>query len=323
MVLTGNLSIGGGAFACLRDLQVRNSTISGNVAVVGGGFYAAKGQISGSTISGNTATTFTPISPPSVGGGGISVGTAPMKVENSTISGNVVSNTRTGGYPGSHSAYGGGLFMPSDQASLVASTVAGNRVTAADPAAAAKGGGIATGTTTIYQPTVQNAIIAGNSAATGPDVFGKLNAAFDLIQNPADATLNETVAGSNILGQDPQLAPLASNGGPTQTLALSQSSPAVDKGSGSGLPADQRGLPRPLDFPQFPNSAAQGANGADIGAFELQPASGPFKFGKLKRKKRNGTAKQTIKLPTPDLGQVTVSGKGLKTKTIQAASASG
>jgi hypothetical protein len=54
---------------------------------------------------------------------------------------------------------------------------------------------------------------------------------------------------------DPQLGPLQNNGGPTQTLALSFASPAIDTGSTIAT-VDQRGCPRPV-------GAA-----ADIGAFE-------------------------------------------------------
>jgi hypothetical protein len=56
---------------------------------------------------------------------------------------------------------------------------------------------------------------------------------------------------------NPLLAPLADNGGPTQTMALLAVSPALDAGNNCP-PTDQRGLPRP-----------QGP-GCDIGAFELE-----------------------------------------------------
>jgi hypothetical protein len=62
---------------------------------------------------------------------------------------------------------------------------------------------------------------------------------------------------------DPLLLPLASNGGPTQTHALTAGSPAIDQGTAGCPPvppADQRGVTRP-----------QGA-GCDVGSFELQGA---------------------------------------------------
>jgi Right handed beta helix region len=321
VVLTKCVAIAG-AGAAASTLHMSSSTISGNTAAIGGGFYAAAGEIAGSTVSGNTATSFYP-SLSAAGGGGIAVPPPPrtMRIENTTISGNVTANTRGAADPGNHVAYAGGLYIPSSQVTVVGSTIAGNKVTVADPAAVGGGGGLTGGSSSA--PLIENTIIAGNSAPTGPDVFRGIGASFDLVQNPAGATINQVVPNSTITGADPQLGPLASNGGPTQTMALPVTSPALDMGAAFGLSTDQRGLSRPLDFPQFPNSPAAGADGSDIGAFELQPASGAFSFGKLKRKKRKGTAKQTIKLPTPDLGMVTVSGKGLKTKTVQASSADG
>jgi hypothetical protein len=105
---------------------------------------------------------------------------------------------------------------------------------------------------------------------------------------------------------------LASNGGPTQTELPAASSPVIDKGNAFGLTTDQRGVQRPIDFPAIPNAA----DGADIGAVELQP-SNAFKLGKLKRNKKKGTAKQLVILQLPDAGSVTIKGKGLKTKTRQ------
>jgi len=63
----------------------------------------------------------------------------------------------------------------------------------------------------------------------------------------------------DLLNTDPQLAPLADNGGPTMTHALLLSSPVIDAGDNTGAPAtDQRGLPRIV------------GNGMDIGALESE-----------------------------------------------------
>src|SRR5262249_35096802 len=71
------------------------------------------------------------------------------------------------------------------------------------------------------------------------------------------------------IGVDPLLAPLANNGGPTRTCALRTGSPAIDKGKNCGPDTDQRGAPRPFDFPSIANAA--GGDGSDIGAFEFGP----------------------------------------------------
>ena len=62
----------------------------------------------------------------------------------------------------------------------------------------------------------------------------------------------------NLLRVDPRLGPLQDNGGPTQTMALLDGSPAFDAGSNPLVATDQRGLPRVF-------GAA-----VDIGAFESQ-----------------------------------------------------
>ena len=67
---------------------------------------------------------------------------------------------------------------------------------------------------------------------------------------------------------------LRNNGGPTETLALQKSSPAVDNGSSVGLTGtlttDQRGAGFPRTVDRAPANAA-GGDGTDIGAFELGP----------------------------------------------------
>jgi predicted outer membrane repeat protein len=70
---------------------------------------------------------------------------------------------------------------------------------------------------------------------------------------------------------DPLLDPagLTDNGGPTQTIALQSTSPALDKGKSNTVSAtsnDQRGEPRPFDDPNVTN--ASGGDGSDIGAYE-------------------------------------------------------
>lgn len=138
------------------------------------------------------------------------------------------------------------------------------------------GGGIRVGPGPI---TLENTIIAGNTTANGagdttgapvpgPDVDGAVTSnGHNLLGNAAEAT-GFTGTGDQT-GANPLLMPLADNGGPTQTMALSPGSPAIDAGVAAGSSFDQRGRPRTYDDPGVADAAT--SDGTDIGAFELQP----------------------------------------------------
>src|SRR5207245_6977832 len=77
----------------------------------------------------------------------------------------------------------------------------------------------------------------------------------------SDATCGFSASGDQT-NTDPQLGPLQNNGGPTDTMALASTSPAVDAGGDASCPGtDQRGMIRP-----------QGAH-CDAGAYELAASS--------------------------------------------------
>jgi CSLREA domain-containing protein len=228
---------GGGIFN-LGTLTLTNVTISGNeteVEVGGGIFNAGVLTIFGSTISGNAAGA----------GGGIAndeIGTA--TIINSTISGD--SASEAGGIENTGSL------------TLINSTVAGNI------AMPGRTGGISTTvlssgrtTTTLFNTIVANNPKGGNCA--GPMTDGGYNI--------EDGTSCGFTAGTSHSNTDPQLDPagLVSNGGPTRTIALSSTSPAIDaippgmNGCGNPVATDQRGVARPF------------GPGCDIGAYEANP----------------------------------------------------
>jgi predicted outer membrane repeat protein len=217
------------------DLTILRSTISGNTAGGdGGGIYAydtSGGDINvdSSTISGNTAT--------DDGGGIYLYGVSDdVNIVNSTISGNTASN-RGGGI---YAYYVGGAV------NISFTTITGNT--------AAAGGGI-----TAYDATVNldNSIVGNNTGGFYNDIEGDgtFNLTYTLLEDDngsittkkikADATINDN--GGNIFGQDPQLGPLADNGGPTLTHMPLPGSPVIDAGDPAYTPppaVDQRGLPR-------------------------------------------------------------------------------
>jgi CSLREA domain-containing protein len=117
--------------------------------------------------------------------------------------------------------------------------------------------------------TMRNSIAALNSGIAGPDVAGAFTSeGYNFIgigdtasgfTGPADQV------GTTGAPFDPGLGSLQNNGGPTDTLGLLPG-PAIDAGYSFGLTSDQRGHPRPSDYPLIAN--APGGDGTDIGAFE-------------------------------------------------------
>lgn len=126
--------------------------------------------------------------------------------------------------------------------------------------------------------TLQNTIIAGNTAANGlgdpagaptpgPNVDGTV------ISNGHNLLGVATDAGGfggsgDKTNANPALAALANNGGPTRTMALLAGSAAVDAGVAASATLDQRGEPRTFDDPGVANAPT--SDGTDIGAFERQ-----------------------------------------------------
>jgi hypothetical protein len=118
------------------------------------------------------------------------------------------------------------------------------------------------------EPLLVNTIVAENDADVNfPEILGRVDSTshHNICSEPGfNGGLGGNGAGGmvngvngNVLGVDPLLGSLASNGGPTPTCALLPGSPAFDAGAAiSGVATDQRGLARP-----------QGA-ATDVGAFE-------------------------------------------------------
>jgi hypothetical protein len=264
-VVTGNHTFGGstdGGGISVQDgtLTVTASTISGNTAGDRGGginteeYGAEATTITSSTISGNQSG--------GPGGGAYLAYQSPAYVDDSTIYGNTAGSS------------GGGFYHFGAPNPTLGLTVTGSTFT---HNSAARGGGIASfGSANHAKPVLRNTIVAGNTSADGPDLSansGSMSAAFSLIGNvDTGTTINPT--GPDIFGEDPQLGPLAGNGGSTQTQKPAASSPVVDTGSAFGLTADQRGLSRPFDFPGV--ASPIGGDGSDVGAVELQAADVPL-----------------------------------------------
>jgi hypothetical protein len=241
-------AFGGAAFVYQMDLGT--STLSGNIAehhthvgrdhyVVGGAIVAVVGGlISHSTVDGNWSAGRA---------GGVAVFN-PLTLSNSTVSGNT--------------AFGdiaGGLFV------RWPATIELNNSTVTQNRSLRDGGGIwlnAAGS------SFSSSIVAGNSSNVGnrdnvlglpPQVFSISGGNNLIVGNNANITVPV-----DTLSVDPVLNPLAANGGPTRTHALSAASPAIDAGANiQDFAYDQRG----------PAYVRVYAGAPDIGAFEAQPVA--------------------------------------------------
>jgi hypothetical protein len=260
------------------ETLIQRTTFAGGEATDEGGgvvFSSVTGEaltIEATTFSGNVADSDNDGAQNGAAGGLWLIDPGgPVTISNSTFSGN------SAYYGGGISDNNGGDDVP---VSIVNSTIVGN---SAESGVDYGGGGIFvygddndSDPATVDSLTLSSTIVAGNTAPRGPDLSSNdgvptnLDVAFSLIGNPTlpgATVINAT--GPNLTGVDPQLGPLANNGGPTQTHAPSFTSPVLDMGAGNGLGTDQRGAPRTFDASNRANAA--GGDGTDIGAVELLP----------------------------------------------------
>lgn len=242
----------GGAISLFTPdtFNLENSILSGNRAAAAGGAIAVVGTfdffIGSTTVSGNV----TDLGP----GGGIAIGGVygPTRLQNSTISGNSAGGAADG--------YGGGIdvydvVVPGAFTAEFA-TITGN------DAGAAAGGMYAFGSEPI---ALISTVIAGNTAPANPDVEGDF-----LATSPSFVGVPGPGVSGTFLSGDPQLGPLADNGGSTLTHMPLAGSPLLGAGANpSALTTDQRGTPRAREVP---------AGDPDIGAVEVQALDGPAVF---------------------------------------------
>ncbi|HYH52785.1 MAG TPA: choice-of-anchor Q domain-containing protein [Solirubrobacterales bacterium] len=262
---------GGGIIAyAAEELTLNGVNVSGNVATQNGAGLSAPPEsgektaitINDSTIANNKVTGGLV---EGLGGGVFVMGK--LRMTNSTVTGNSVESTGV-------IVQGGGVLLAIDPAStegseatIVNSTIVGNSV-----GNTGLGGGIA-----VYNPepmmggsaalSLTNTIVAGNTGPMGTSNCTLVALAVSDHNLSDDATCMFTDEGSR-QDVDPKLAPLANDGGETDTMALLAGSPAFDGGTNAGCPPlDQRGVVRP-----------QGPS-CDIGAFEQAQTQPPGQPG--------------------------------------------
>jgi hypothetical protein len=270
----GNDPVNGGAIYNAGTLTLTNSTLAANTARNGGGIFNNAGTVAASrcTFSGDYST---------FQGGGIYNNQGLMTLTDSTLVGNQTnaSNGSGGGIyntggtltvsnstlSGNSANYGGGIYSDFNSTLTVTSSTLSSNI------AGYFGGGISGSV-----QRMEDTLVAGNQAnytlALGPDINGNVADGSNNLVGIGDSNLTgiSNGLGGNLVGTtlvplDPQIGPLANNGGPTFTRAVLAGSLARGAGTTAGAPAtDQRGLPRVV------------GGEIDIGAYQSQgPVAGP------------------------------------------------
>jgi hypothetical protein len=284
--VSDNYSGSGGGIYNAGTLTLTNTIVSSNLATVGGGVWNA-GTL---TITFSTFSNYAEAS-----GAGIWNGGGTVTVSNSTFSDNAIDDFCGGGidnqggaltvtnstFSDNYASCGGGIENGGGALTVTNSTFSGN--------SADVGGGIDNCCGAL---TVTNSTFSGNSATVGGGISGTVNLKNTILANSFsggncsgtaisgghnlsdDASCDFTGVGdlnSTPAGLDP--AGLQNNGGPTQTIALLATSPAVDAiplspinyctltDGVTPVATDQRGVIRP----QLQN--------CDMGAYEFATAN--------------------------------------------------
>ena len=254
-IANGRIDDGGGVLN-QGDLTIKNATIAGNFASDDGGGIDNSGtlRVENSTFTGNSTN--------EEGGGVVNFQNATFV--NTTFSGNRAGLTAAVGTIGTDG--GGAIFNSGGTVTLINCTIAGNT----NVGGTLMGDGIFTeddnSLPRIAVTTLQNTLVAANDddncMATGqkPIADGGGNLDDGVTCDFTDPTsLPNVPAGLAVA--------LENNGGPTDTIALTVTSAAIDSvvncaAAGSLANRDQRGAQRPTD------GDGNGNAFCDIGAFE-------------------------------------------------------
>src|SRR5580700_129928 len=253
-----NTALSGGAILNTGTVTISNTNFSGNSPYFFG-HSASCGAIDNRGAMTITASTFfnNYANNNDTSGGAICNG-GTLTITRSTFSTNS-SQGNNGGYGGAIYNYAGTLSVTNSTFSQNSATTSGgaiysqggtveisNSTFGTNPATSGGDGGTLSnvgGSVLIQNSIVANSGYGGNCAGTITSDGYNLS---------SDSSCNFSGPG-DLNGANPRLGALRSNGGPTQTMALQKTSPALDAGNPGGcrdfagnlLTTDQRGLPRP------------------------------------------------------------------------------
>ena len=281
-LISNTTQFGGGLMLYGGQAWLTRTVVSGNTTTqFGGGVYVFSGAevwLDSAEIVTNTSQY----------GGGVAVAEGQATLVRSAVRGNSASQSGGGLYNADHvivinstinlneaGRWGGGLYnITASVASLYNATVAANSADA-DANNVGQGGGLAVAGGTVV---VRDTLVANNGNVqllTSPvpdDCWGALTSSgYNLIEATNGCLVLDNLTG-NVLGQDPHIGTLRSDGGAPAAYTLLPNSPALDAGNpfngcydnNGRLVTDQRGQPRHAD------GDGDGVAVCDIGAFEVQ-----------------------------------------------------
>lgn len=227
----GGGGLGGALFVYDGQLTIRNSTFTSNTAQGGSAGVANVTGTEGEDGSGL--------------GGAVFAYNSTLTVRHATFDANTADE-------------GGGIYTVGEFILIIPP----------GDGAAAKAQGGADAFSDIYNSIFSNSMLPGGGATTD-FVSTTENDGTELANGSGNLMESESgYDGTNASTADPQLETLADNGGPTQTKALMQASPAIDTADPSevgGLNTDQRGD----GFPRIVDGDGSSTDEPDIGAFEF------------------------------------------------------
>ena len=269
-----NTALSGGAILNTGTVTISNSNLSGNSPYFSGHSASCGAIDNRSTMTIANSTFYSNYANNNFTSGGAICNGGTLTITGSTFNTNQ-SQGNNGGYGGAIYTYAGTLSVTNSTFYLNSATTGGGAIYSQGGTvqisnstfginAATSGGGGGALSNAGGSFLIQNSIVA--NTGYGGNCAGTITS--DGYNLASDSSCNFSGPG-DLNGANPRLGALRSNGGPTQTMALQKTSPALDAGNPGGcrdfagnlLTTDQRGLPRP---------GGGEANGCDMGAYESQ-----------------------------------------------------
>ena len=265
----------GGAILNTGRATISNTNFSGNSPYFFGHSASCGAIDNRSTMTITASTFYSNYANNNITAGGAICNGGTMTVTGSTFNTNS-SQGNNGGYGGAIYNYAGTLSITNSTFSQNSATTSGgaiysnggtveisNSTFGTNPENIGGGGALSNGGSSFL---IQNSIVA--NSANGGNCTGTITSHGYNLSSDSTCTFSRP---GDLNGKNPKLGALSNNGGPTQTMALQQGSPALDAGNPTGcrdfagnlLKMDQRGMPRP-------DPEDKTKTGCDMGAYESQ-----------------------------------------------------